>query len=54
MTDPKDLKIAQLEQQVKNLNSAVGDLTRKVELLIRENNRRKNDISQIASAVKRT
>jgi hypothetical protein len=53
MTDPKDLKIAALEQKVKQLNSAVSDLTRKVELLVRENNRRKSDISQIASAIKR-
>jgi peptidoglycan hydrolase CwlO-like protein len=53
MTDPKDLKIAALEQQVKHLNSAVGDLTRKIELLSRENNRRKNEISQIESTVKK-
>jgi regulator of replication initiation timing len=53
MIDPKDKKIADLEQQVKVLLGYVGKLNQQVEVLVRENNRRKSEVTQLASAIKR-
>jgi regulator of replication initiation timing len=51
--DPKDKKIATLEQQVTRLLSKVSELNQQVNLLLRENNRRKSEVSQISAAIKR-
>ena len=52
MIDPKDKKIADLEQQVRTLSSSVGKLNQQVSVLVRENNRRKSEISQVIAAIK--
>ena len=53
MIDPNDKKIDNLEQQVKVLSSSIGKLNQQVNVLVRENNRRKSEISQLIAAIKR-
>lgn len=53
MIDPKDKKIADLEQQVRTLSSSVGKLNQQVSVLVRENNRRKSEISQVIATIKK-
>jgi cell division protein FtsB len=51
MTTPNqqsDLKVAQLEKQLQQLAQQVSELHKRVMFLERENNRRKNDINQVA------
>jgi regulator of replication initiation timing len=47
--DPKDQKMALLEQQLTKLLQQVVELNRRVSFLERENNRRKLDINQISN-----
>jgi len=51
--DPKDQQIVKLEQQVKQLTQALQVIGRKVEFLERENNRRKMEVNQISSYLKK-
>lgn len=51
--DPKDKKISELEQNIKFLSTRIYELTRQVEFLVKENNRRKSDITQVVSAIKK-
>lgn len=51
--DPKDQQIVKLEQQVKQLTQALQVVGRKVEFLERENNRRKMEVNQISSYLKK-
>jgi len=51
--DAKDKQITQLEQQVKQLTQALQVIGRKVEFLERENNRRKMEINQVASVLRK-
>lgn len=51
--DPKDQHITKLEQQVKQLTQALQVIGRKVEFLERENNRRKMEVTQISSYLKK-
>lgn len=51
MTQPSNQQIAQLELQLKKLSKQVLELNTRVQYLERENTRRKNEVSQIASAV---
>ena len=48
-----DPKITQLEQQVKQLTQALQVIGRKVEFLERENNRRKQEVNQISSHLRK-
>ena len=51
MTTPSpqsDPKVAQLEQQLKRMEQQVVELNKRVMFLERENNRRKNEINQVA------
>jgi hypothetical protein len=48
MTDPKDQKIALLEQQNKQLLSKLNELNQRLAFLERENSRRKQDINILA------
>jgi TolA-binding protein len=51
MTTPNpqsDPKIAQLEQQLKRMEQQVVELNKRLMFLERENNRRKNEINQVA------
>lgn len=48
-----DQKIKQLESQIKHLEQIVKVLGNKISLLERENNRRKAETSQIASALRK-
>jgi hypothetical protein len=48
MMDPKDQKIAALEQQLQILVRQVGELNQRVSFLERENNRRKQDVNILA------
>ena len=48
MTDPKDQKIALLEQQNKQLLSKLNELNQRLSFLERENARRKQDINILA------
>jgi regulator of replication initiation timing len=48
MTDPKDQKIATLEQQLQKLTKQVNELNQRVSFLERENNRRKQDVNILA------
>jgi len=50
MTIPQQLdpKIAQLEQQLKRMEQQVLELNKRLTFLERENNRRKNEINQVA------
>jgi regulator of replication initiation timing len=50
MNDPK---ITKLEQQIKQLEQVVKALSGKVALLERENNRRKMEINQISSHLRK-
>jgi hypothetical protein len=43
-----DPKIAQLEQQLKRMEQQVVELNKRLMFLERENNRRKNEINQVA------
>ena len=43
-----DPKIAQLEQQLKRMEQQVLELNKRLTFLERENNRRKNEINQVA------
>jgi chromosome segregation ATPase len=43
-----DPKIAQLEQQLNRLEQQVVELNKRLMFLERENNRRKNEINQVA------
>ena len=51
--DAKDPKIIKLEQQVKQLTQALQVIGRKVEFLERENNRRKMEVNQLTSFLKK-
>ena len=51
--DAKDKQITQLEQQVKQLTQALQVIGRKVEFLERENNRRKMEVNQLTSFLKK-
>lgn len=51
--DAKDKQIIQLEQQVKQLTQALQVIGRKVEFLERENRRRGQEITQIASVLRK-
>jgi peptidoglycan hydrolase CwlO-like protein len=51
--DPKDQHITKLEQQVKQLTQALQVIVRKVEFLERENNRRKQEVNQISSHLRK-
>ena len=51
--DPKDQKIVKLEQQVTHLTQALQVIGRKVEFLERENNRRKMEVNQISSHLRK-
>lgn len=53
MLTPEQQKIALLEQQVNRLTLAVEELNRRLEFFVRENNRRKNEVAQIANAIRR-
>lgn len=53
VTDPKDKQIIKLETQLAKLEQAVKILSGKVALLERENNRRKAEVTQITSALRR-
>ena len=51
MTTPSpqsDPKIVQLEQQLKRMEQQVVELNKRLMFLERENNRRKNEINQVA------
>jgi phage shock protein A len=48
MTDPKDQKIAALEQQLQKISKQVAELNQRVSFLERENNRRKQDVNILA------
>jgi len=48
MNDPKDQKIAALEQQVSKLIRQVGELNQRLAFLERENSRRKQDVNILA------
>ena len=51
MTTPSpqsDPKVAQLEQQLKRMEQQVVELNKRLMFLERENNRRKNEINQVA------
>jgi len=52
-TDPRDKKIADLEQQVKLLLAKTSEINRQIDLLVRENNRRKSEITQLSATIKR-
>ncbi len=47
-SDPKDQKITALEQQLLRAESQIKELARRISFLERENNRRKQDVNQIA------
>jgi len=49
MNDPRDQKIAQLEQQVRQLMEMYSKLIQRTEFLDRENGRRRNEIVRIAN-----
>ena len=49
----KDPKITALELEVAQLKQALQIIGRKLEFLERENNRRKNEVNQIANAVRK-
>jgi len=49
MLDPRDEKIARLEQQVRQLMDMCSKLLQRTEFLERENSRRRNDIVRIAN-----
>lgn len=51
--DPKDKQIADLEQQIKLLLGRTSEINRQVDLLVRENNRRKSEITQLSASIKR-
>jgi regulator of replication initiation timing len=51
--DPKDQKIVKLEQQITQLTQALQVIGRKVEFLERENNRRKMEVNQISSHLRK-
>jgi prefoldin subunit 5 len=44
-------KIDDLEKIVKRQGQMINDLSRKIALLERENNRRKNEMTQVAAAI---
>jgi len=48
MMDPKDQKIAALEQQLARLTQQVKELNQRVSFIERENARRKQDINILA------
>lgn len=48
MNDPKDQKIAKLEQQLNKLAQQVTELNQRLSFLERENNRRKQDVNILA------
>jgi regulator of replication initiation timing len=48
MTDPKDQKVAALEQQLQKLTKQVNELNQRISFLERENNRRKQDVNVLA------
>lgn len=47
-TDPKDQKIAALEKRLDRADLQLKELARRISFLERENNRRKQDVNQIA------
>ena len=46
-------KIALLEQQLQQLQRQLAELNQRVLFLERENNRRRSDLTQVASAINR-
>lgn len=48
MIDPKDQKIAMLEQQVHKLSRQIAELAQRLSFLERENGRRKQDVNILA------
>lgn len=53
MLTPEQQKIALLEQQVNRLSTQITELNRRVEFFVRENNRRKSESAQLASAIRK-
>ena len=53
MLTPEQQKIALLEQQINRLSTQVAELNKRVEFFVRENNRRKSESAQLASALRR-
>jgi regulator of replication initiation timing len=53
MLTPEQQKIALLEQQVSRLTTQIAELNKRVEFFVRENNRRKSESAQLASAIRR-
>jgi outer membrane murein-binding lipoprotein Lpp len=51
--DPTLQKIALLEQKINTLTDAVKNLSGRVALLERENNRRKSEVSQISNHIRK-
>ena len=51
--DPKDKQIAELEKTLQRLMENVKLLNQRVTFLERENNRRKGDVNQLSSAIKK-
>jgi len=49
MLDPRDQKIAKLEQQVRQLMDLCSKLIQRTDFLERENGRRRNEIVRIAN-----
>ena len=48
-----DPKIAQQEKEIALLKNRINKLEREMSLLSRENNRRKSEVNQIASALRK-
>jgi hypothetical protein len=48
ISDPKDQKIAVLEQQLEKASLQLMELSRRISYLERENSRRKQDISHVS------
>jgi hypothetical protein len=48
MSDPKDQKIAMLEQQVHTMSRQIAELAKRLSFLERENGRRKQDVNILA------
>lgn len=53
MTNKLNPEQAKLEQQIKVLEQVVKNLSVRVQFLERENNRRKSEVNQISSALRK-
>lgn len=51
--DPKDKKLAQQEKEIERLTKTLAKLQAAVSILSRENNRRKAEITQITSVLRK-